>query len=308
MPKPSRYIVFLAISAGLLLAACGGPSVPTATAGTAIAPATEAELTAIPPSSSAPTDAPTDAPSATPTATSTPLPTPGAITIDVADRFQVIREIYSPELSMKTFVLAVSPDARMAAVGGCEPEADGSCYTRTVLRLIDIDTGATLFNLEPLAPVIDVLAFSPDGSSLAIAACDLPLYLVGEMDTICDGRRLWSTPAANQLSGRRRRRSPARSQASRVTQKPTKKNAVWNRLQKASPAARPLSTARSAGRGAPSPGGLVPPSRRCHSPSDASSQMQENASLEWRTSRAGRNHIAPTERRPHESRAGAAAS
>ena len=196
MPKPSRYIVFLAISAGLLLAACGGPSVPTATAGTAIAPATEAELTAIPPSSSAPTDAPTDAPSATPTATSTPLPTPGAITIDVADRFQVIREIYSPELSMKTFVLAVSPDARMAAVGGCEPEADGSCYTRTVLRLIDIDTGATLFNLEPLAPVIDVLAFSPDNSALAIAACDLPLYLVGEMETICDGRRLWTVDTA----------------------------------------------------------------------------------------------------------------
>ncbi len=97
---------------------------------------------------------------------------------------------------MKTFVLKISPDGRTAAVGGCEPEEDGNCYTRTVLRLIDIDTGATLFNLEPLAPVIDLLVFSPDGSELAIAACDLPLYLVGESDTICDGRRLWTVDTA----------------------------------------------------------------------------------------------------------------
>ena len=62
--------------------------------------------------------------------------------------------------------------------------------------MIDIDTGATLFDLEPLAPVVDLLAFSPDGSELAIAACDLPLYLVGEMDTICDGRRLWTVDSA----------------------------------------------------------------------------------------------------------------
>ena len=110
--------------------------------------------------------------------------------------YQVIRESYSPEPNMKTFVLKISPDGRTAAVGGCEPEEDGNCYTRTVLRLIDIDTGATLFNLEALAPVIDLLAFSPDGSELAIAACDLPLYLVGEMDTICDGRRLWTVDTA----------------------------------------------------------------------------------------------------------------
>jgi len=84
----------------------------------------------------------------------------------------------------------------MAAVGGCEPEEDRNCYTRTVLRLIDIDTGGTLFNLEPLAAVIDTLAFSPDSSALAIAACDLPLYLVGERETICDGRRLWTVDTA----------------------------------------------------------------------------------------------------------------
>ena len=44
--------------------------------------------------------------------------------------------------------------------------------------------------------MIDLLVFSPDGSELAIGACDLPLYLVGEMDTICDGRRLWTVDAA----------------------------------------------------------------------------------------------------------------
>ncbi len=199
MPKTSLYIAVSAITLGLLLAACGGSSVPTDTpeaGGTTIAPAIEADVPGISPTPSTPIDAPDATPTNMPTATPTVIPTPEAITIDIADRFQVIRESYSTEPSMKTFSLAISPDGRLAAVGGCEPEEDGNCYTLTVLRLLDIDTGATLFNLEPLAPVVDLLAFSPDGSELAIGACDLPLYLVGEMDTICDGRRLWTVDTA----------------------------------------------------------------------------------------------------------------
>lgn len=196
MPKPSLYIVFIAISAGLLLAACGGSSVPTAAPDAANATSAPEIVAVAPGIASTPTDFPAATPAATPTATPTAIPTPEPIKIDIADRFQVIRESYSPEPTMKTFVLQVSPDGRMAAVGGCEPEEDGICYTLTVLRLIEIDTGGTLFNLEPLAPVIDLLAFSPDGTALAITACDLPLYLVGERETICDGRRLWTVDTA----------------------------------------------------------------------------------------------------------------
>ena len=196
MPKPSLHIVFIAISAGMLLAACGGSSVPTAAPDAANATSAPEIVAVAPGIASTPTDFPAATPSATPTATATAIPTPEPISIDIADRFQVIRESYSTEPSMKTFSLAISPDGRMAAVGGCEPEEDGICYTHTVLRLIEIDTGRTLFNLEPLAPVIDLLAFSPDGTALAIAACDLPLYLVGERETICDGRRLWTVDTA----------------------------------------------------------------------------------------------------------------
>jgi WD40 repeat protein len=200
MYRSRLYVPAGALVAALLMAACGAATVPPTstltdepmtTSGSTPASAGSGTLTPAPP-----TEAPASVPTAAPTATHTALPTPEAITIDIADRFQVIRESYSPEPYIKTFSLVISPDGRMAAVGGCEPEEDGNCYTRTVLRLLDIDTGRTLFNLEPLAPVIDLLAFSPDGTALAIAACDLPLYLVGERETICDGRRLWTVDTA----------------------------------------------------------------------------------------------------------------
>lgn len=198
MPRISLGIAIGAFAAGLLLAACAGSSVPTAAdaSETTSAPEVEAAAPTASRTASSTPAAPDATPTDPPTATPTPIPTPEVITIDLADRFQVIRESYSPEPAMELFVLEISPDGRLAAVGGCEPEEDGNCYTRTVLRLVDIDTGATRFNLEPLAPVIDLFAFSPDGSALAIAACDLPLYLVGERETICDGRRLWTVDTA----------------------------------------------------------------------------------------------------------------
>ncbi len=199
MPKLSLYIAGSALAAGMLLAACGGSPVSTAVPDapeTVSAPSVEAEVPGVSPTASTATGAPDATPTNAPTATPTAIPTPEVITIDIADRFQVLRESYSLEPEMKLFVLEISPDGRMAAVGGCEPEEDGNCYTRTVLRLVDVDTAETLFNLEPLAPVIDLLAFNPDGTALAIAACDLPLYLVGEMETICDGRRLWTVDTA----------------------------------------------------------------------------------------------------------------
>jgi len=196
MPKPTTHFFIVALSAGILLAACGGSTTPPPAPATGqpspVAPTAQGALVDATPTVLTPTDAPASTPTPTPTTVSTPEP----ITIEIADRFQVIRETYSPETQMKAFSLAVSPDGRLAAIGGCEPEEDGNCYTLTVLRLIEVDTGETLFNLEPLAPVIDSLLFNPDGSALAISGCDLPLYLVGAMDTICDGRRLWTVDTA----------------------------------------------------------------------------------------------------------------
>lgn len=199
MPRLPLEIAIGAFAASMFLAACGGSplssGVPDATEPT-IAPAVETEAPGISPTASTATSAPNTTPTNAPTATPTAIPTPEVVTIDIADRFQVLRESYSLEPQMKLFVLEISPDGYLAAVGGCEPEEDGNCYTRTVLRLVDVDTAETLFNLEPLAPVIDLFAFSPDGTALAIAACDLPLYLVGERETICDGRRLWTVDTA----------------------------------------------------------------------------------------------------------------
>ena len=195
MSRSASVVTAAALFAALLLAACGSatpsPAQPMSTAGSTPAPA-DAGSPETSPSAGGQDAAPTIVLTAEPTA----IPTPAAITIDMADSFQVLRESYSPEPSMKNVGMSISPDGRMAAVAGCEPEEDDICYDRAVLRLVDIDTGATLFNLDPLSPVIERMAFSPDGSMLAVAGCDLPLYLVGEMDTICDDQRLWAVDTA----------------------------------------------------------------------------------------------------------------
>ena len=144
MPKTSLYIAISVIAAGLLLAACGGSSVPTAAAETTNAPAIETDGPVISPTPSTPTGAPDAAtPTNLPTATPTALATPEPITVDIADRLQVIRESYSPEPNMKTFVLQISPDRTNS---GCRRLSSRrktvTAHTRTVLRLIDIDTGA----------------------------------------------------------------------------------------------------------------------------------------------------------------------
>jgi len=189
MPRSGFVVRASALLAALLLAACGA-SAPSATG----QPASSTEPT--PASADGQVSVPAVTSTVVPTAAPTAIPTPAAITIDMAGRFQVLRESYSHEPSMKNIGLSISPDGRLAAVAGCEPEEDDICYDRTVLRLIDIDTGATLFNLDPLSPVIERMSFSPDGSMLAVAGCDLPLYLVGEMDTICDDQRLWTVDTA----------------------------------------------------------------------------------------------------------------
>jgi WD40 repeat protein len=196
MPRSGFVVPIAALFAALLIAACGAtaPSpttLPVSTAAPTAAPA-DADALTVPPS----TDGQDPVPTVPPTPAPTAVPTPAAITIDLADRFQVIRESYSHEPLMKNISILISPDSRMAAVAGCEPEEDDVCYDRTVLRLVDIDTGATLFNLDALSPVIERMAFSPDGSMLAVAGCDLPLYLVGAMDTICDDQRLWTVDTA----------------------------------------------------------------------------------------------------------------
>jgi len=106
-----------ALLAALLLAACGAATAsPTPNAADESMPTSEstpAIADAGSPTPPPPTGAPASIPTAAPTATPTAIPTPEAITIDIADRFQVIRESYSPEPTMKTFSLEISPDGRI---------------------------------------------------------------------------------------------------------------------------------------------------------------------------------------------------
>jgi hypothetical protein len=89
------------------------------------------------------------------------------------------------------FSHAINQAAHLAAMAGCQLEADSQCHMETYFSLFDLNTGEKIMDLEYLSPAIQVLAFSPDGSVLAVAGCDISLYIYGERDTICDLPRAW---------------------------------------------------------------------------------------------------------------------
>jgi WD40 repeat protein len=127
--------------------------------------------------------------SATPTATPTPAPQP--IGYANAANLQIVRDLQNYDNNIEMFSHAVSQEARLAAVAGCQLEADSQCHMKTNFSLFDLNSGQKLMELEYLSPAIQVLAFSPDGSVLAAAGCDISLYIYGEVDTICDLPRAW---------------------------------------------------------------------------------------------------------------------
>ncbi len=127
----------------------------------------------------------------TPTAAPTLVPTPSRISAEDSSSFQVIRHNWVDPLPSNVFAGRVSPDGRLLVLGGCDLDEAGYCFDQTVLRLYDVDTGHSIRDLQPISPVIEMLAFSPDSTLLAVGGCDMPLYLVGEPDTNCRQPRLW---------------------------------------------------------------------------------------------------------------------
>jgi WD40 repeat protein len=130
-------------------------------------------------------------PSPTPSPTFTPTAVPQPISLDNAAELQVNRDLVNYDQAAELFSAAASPDGSLAAAAGCEIEEDQQCHVKTFFRLFDLGTGEALLDLDHLSPAIEVLAFSPDGSVLAAAGCDISLYLYGEPDTICDLPRAW---------------------------------------------------------------------------------------------------------------------
>ena len=181
--------------AALMLAACGGaPAQPEAQPA---APPLEATATA---TSAAPT--PTAAPpTATPTPTPTLPPTPEPIRIDTAERFQPVRIAYSQDEPLGLFTSDLSPDGRVLAVAGSliDPATNNQTFN-TAVRLMDVDSVQTLFDVEMLAAVVRQLAFSPDGRTLAVAGCQAIVPWSGP-PLECDpsSTRLWTVDVASGL-------------------------------------------------------------------------------------------------------------
>lgn len=190
--RMTRIVPFVLIAA--FIAGCGFSTVP------APQDAAPGDATATPPgvtsTSGASLDATPALPSPTPTATSMPAPEP--IGFDNASQLQIISEYEDFDSRWEPISHALSPDGRFAAVAGCLLEGDDDkCHGTTFFRLFDVHNGAALLDPEYLSPAIEVLAFSPDGSVLAAAGCDISLWIYGELDTLCDLPRVWLIDTAS---------------------------------------------------------------------------------------------------------------
>lgn len=178
------------LAAALWLAACGGAPAPAPSETPAPASATAT------PAGPTPTPVP---PTASPTATATLPPTPEPIRIESADRFQPVRISYSQEERLGLFISALSPDGRVLALAGSLIDPATSHQTfNTAVRLLDVESGQTLFEIELLAPVVRQLSFSPDGQTLALAGCQAIVPWSGP-PLECDDSttRLWTVDVAS---------------------------------------------------------------------------------------------------------------
>lgn len=190
MQKLTASTAAALLASAVWLASCGNATVAT----TAPPSPTPTNATAsVTPTPAAPTSTPAPpTPSASPTPTLPP--TPEAIVVENADRFQPVRVINIGTNEMSIFARALSEDDLLLAVSGSLVDpATGHQTFNTFLRLIDLDSGRTLFDLDLLAPVVRTMAFSPDGSMLAVAACQAIVPWSGP-PLSCDpsSTRLWT--------------------------------------------------------------------------------------------------------------------
>ncbi len=78
----------------------------------------------------------------------------------------------SGDFAGTVFAMKLSPTGRILAMGGCGRGENGACSSETILRLIDVDSGQDAFRPQATRPRHpEKLAFSPDGTMLAIAGC-----------------------------------------------------------------------------------------------------------------------------------------
>jgi WD40 repeat protein len=196
--KSRVLIVFLSICM-LVSIACSVSTTPTA--------APEKTAVSVPSTMPQPTTAPTEpaaspqaSPAMSPSATTAPAPTatppqpPLVINAANAAKVQVIRD-YNLDYGNGDITILTSKfsnDTQWLAVGGVLKQ--DKTY-QTILRLTNVDSGKAT-DLEFVSPVINQLAFSPDDKLLAVAGCDLSLYLVGVPDTVCDQPRVWLVDTA----------------------------------------------------------------------------------------------------------------
>ncbi len=195
MNRAIAPLAALLLAAALWLAACSGvPSSTTESAATSIFTA----MASTTPKPLTPTFT-ASPPTATFTPTATLPPTPEPIDISRADRFQPLRVNYLDDGQLSLFARALTSDGRLLALSGSllDPGTGHQTFD-TFLHLVEVDGARTAADLELLAPVVQTMAFSPDGRTLAVAACQAIVPWSGP-PLPCDPSttRLWTVNLAS---------------------------------------------------------------------------------------------------------------
>ncbi len=206
-----RSFFYLFVLFSLVISACGMPAsevaqlsrVENTTEGQAAPSTAEMRLSEIPltfsPTAglvSEPTLTPSPSPTHTPSPSPTATPRPKKIVSDTLAELQVMRFATNFLEDGKIYHRFLSPDTRLIAESGCRNNDIDVCF-HPVFRLVDVDSGEVLRELDRLVSYVHIAKFSPDGTILAAAGCNIDLYLVGEPDTLCTAPRLWLIDTAS---------------------------------------------------------------------------------------------------------------
>ena len=190
-------VVFaLSLILSLGLAGCGTGPTPSRTPFLSPTPT----ITGTP--TPAPTGTPTRTPTASPTATFTPSPTLPPVTVGtpLPGTREPIIEVNLPQVSElgrwgrgRVNGLAWSPDGAQIAVASSLGVFLYDAETLTLQRFLDLGSGLQDGQINPPATAAMQLLYSPDGSTLAVAAA--AVYAEGKV--VASGVQLWD-PASGQ--------------------------------------------------------------------------------------------------------------
>ncbi len=92
--------------------------------------------------------------------------TPPYISVDNVDQLVELRAIAVPKLIFGG--LAISPDSKLLATGGCE-RIDSRFLLGGLVKVFDIETGQEVLHPDASQTCVESVAFSPDGTTLAFA-------------------------------------------------------------------------------------------------------------------------------------------